>query len=86
MEIGPGQVQLRGSLTIAACRTSKVRQELKERVFQERSIICAAIVVGQLDLYIKLLLVSPVPECRSERGLDSSSQLGLFRNSCRKIR
>ena len=32
--IGPGQVQLRGSLTIAACRTSKVRQELEEKVFQ----------------------------------------------------
>ena len=84
MDIGPGQVQLRGSLTITARRTSKVRQELKERVFQERSIIYAAIVVDQLDHYIEL--VSPVPECRSERDRDSSSQLGLFRNSCRKIR
>ena len=62
MDIGPGQVQLRGSLTIAACRTSKVRQELEEREFQERCIIYSAIVVVQLDLYIKLLLlVSPVP-------------------------
>ena len=86
MDIGPGQVQLRGSLTITACRTSKVRQELKEREFQEISIMYSAIVVDQLDLYIKPLLVSPVPECRFERGLDSSSQLGLFRNSCRKIR
>ena len=87
MEIGPGQVQLRGSLTIAACRTSKVRQELEEREFQERSsIIYSAVVVDQLDLYIKPLLVSPVPECRFELGQDSSSQLGLFRNSCRQIR
>ena len=86
MDIGPGQVQLRGSLTITACRTSKVRQELKEREFQERSNIYSAVVVDQLDLYIKPLLVSPVPECRFELGQDSSSQLGLFRNSCRKIR
>ena len=86
MGIGPGQVQFRGSRTIAACRTSKVRQELKESVFQEISSIYAAIVVDDLDLYIELLLVSPVPECRFERGLDSSSQPGLFQNSCRKIR
>ena len=87
MDIGPGQVQLRGSLTIAACRTSKVRQELREREFQERfTFINAAIVVDQLDLNIEPLLVSPVPECQFERDLDSSSLLGLFRNSCRKIR
>ena len=86
MDIGPGQVQLRGSLTITACRTSKVRQELEEREFQERSIVYGAVVVDQLDLHIKPLLGSPVPECRFELGLDSSSQLGLFRNSCRKIR
>ena len=50
MDIGPGQVQLRGSLTIAACRTSKVGQELKEREFQERSIIYSFHLCPYVDL------------------------------------